>query len=358
MSLLIRAGLVGLALLAALVPLPPAWVERFYSQHVYLVLQRFVTPLTNATAFAWFDLLVLVGALAVVLSSAVVFRRRRRQGTAGALGRTAVHLAAIASVLYLGFLLMWGLNYRREPLTARLKHEPSRVSSQEVMRVWREMATRANVLHPRVHQEGFPGWDGVPALLRPSFVDVQKQLADVSPAVPGRAKWSLLDGFFRRAGVDGMTDPFLLEVLVNQGLLPFERPAVLAHEWAHLAGYASEAEAGFVSWLVCLQGPPQAEYSGRLAVLWQLAGVLPDAERPGLMALLDAGPRGDLRAIAARVAGTTPVVREVSWRVYDRYLKANRIDEGVENYGLALRLLLGTEFDRRYRPARRPVATE
>ena len=51
-----------------------------------------------------------------------------------------------------------------------------------------------------------------------------------------------------------MTNPFFLEVIINPDLLPFEQPFVLAHEWAHLAGYADESEANFVAWLTCVQG--------------------------------------------------------------------------------------------------------
>ena len=50
-----------------------------------------------------------------------------------------------------------------------------------------------------------------------------------------------------------MINPFGLEVLVNPDLLPFERPFVAAHEWAHLAGYADESEASFVGWLTCMR---------------------------------------------------------------------------------------------------------
>ena len=150
-----------------------------------------------------------------------------------------------------------------------------------------------------------------------------------------------------------MTDPFFLEVLVNRSLLPFERPVVLAHEWGHLAGYASEAEANLFGWLVCLQGPPAAEYSARIALLWDLAGELPADRVPVLLGGLAPGVRSDLHAIAERVSRTTPVVREVSWQVYDRYLKANRVEQGVRNYGLGLRLILGTVFEHQWVPRRR-----
>ena len=67
--------------------------------------------------------------------------------------------------------------------------------------------------------------------------------------MPGRLKRTLFGPYFRWTGVDGMVDPFGLEVLVNPDLLPWERPFVAAHEWAHLAGFADEAEASFVGWL-------------------------------------------------------------------------------------------------------------
>ena len=47
-----------------------------------------------------------------------------------------------------------------------------------------------------------------------------------------------------------MTDPFLLDVIVNDDLLPMERPAMVAHEWGHLAGLAREAEASYFGWRV------------------------------------------------------------------------------------------------------------
>src|SRR5690606_39996891 len=57
------------------------------------------------------------------------------------------------------------------------------------------------------------------------------ELADAPPAVPGRLKRSLLGFYFRWASIDGMVNPFGLEVLRNPDLLPFERPFVAAHEW-------------------------------------------------------------------------------------------------------------------------------
>jgi uncharacterized protein DUF3810 len=170
----------------------------------------------------------------------------------------------------------------------------------------------------------------------------------VTPAATGRPKASVLTWYFRRAAIDGMTDPFFLEIIVNTDVLPFERPFVVSHEWAHLAGYADESEANFVAWLTCVRGDPLAQYSGWLVAYEQAIRVLPREARRTLA--LDPGPQEDLRAAAARYAKSSPVVRDAARDVYDRYLKANRVAEGIDSYEAVLRLMLGTRFDEGTQP--------
>jgi hypothetical protein len=162
--------------------------------------------------------------------------------------------------------------------------------------------------------------------------------------VPGRPKRTLLDPYFLSAGVDGMTNPLLLETLVASDLLPVERPFVVAHEWAHLAGIANEGEANFVGWLTTLHGPAAARYSGWLYLYREVAaGFAPD-DRAAVARSLDAGPRADLTAIAERARRhVNPSVAAAGWRVYDSYLKANRVDAGAASYAEVVKLVLGTD---------------
>jgi hypothetical protein len=175
----------------------------------------------------------------------------------------------------------------------------------------------------------------------------------VTPALAGIPKRSALSVYFERAGVSGMTNPFALEVLVDQSHLPVERPFVAAHEWAHLAGYADESEANFLAWLVCFQGPPAAEYSGGLVLFRYVAGAMGGEERAALVGELEPGPRQDLRRIAARADRVWPCLQRPAWWVYDRYLRANRVEQGVRSYGLALQLIAGTTFEAPWVPAAR-----
>ena len=93
-----------------------------------------------------------------------------------------------------------------------------------------------------------------------------------------------------------------LETLVVSDLLPFERPIVTAHEWAHLAGYNDEGEANFVGWLSCMRGDEPRQYSAWIFLFSEAVSQLPRGDRQQLAQQLDAGPRDDLRAIADRGA--------------------------------------------------------
>ena len=153
----------------------------------------------------------------------------------------------------------------------------------------------------------------------------------------------------RQAAIDGMTNPFFLEIILNPDLLPAERPMVLAHEWAHLAGYAHETEANFVAWLTCLQGDSMSRYSAWLSAYGHASSVLSRDDRRALPPL-DEGPLDDLRAMAARHQRSSPVVRNAAREVYDSYLRAHRVSEGVASYGAVVRLMLGSRFDDDWTP--------
>jgi hypothetical protein len=167
-------------------------------------------------------------------------------------------------------------------------------------------------------------------------------------------KSSIFGPYFRWTSVDGMVNPFGLEALANPDLLPFEVPFVAAHEWAHLAGYADESEASFIGFLTCIRAGAPAAYSGWLFLYWQISAEVSSDDRRQLASMLQEGPRRDVAAIAERMRkGQVPLLRDAGWRVYDQYLKANRVEEGVRNYGLVLTLLARARFEDGWIPVRR-----
>jgi hypothetical protein len=336
--------MVAAAILAALVPLNPTRVERWYSTGLYPKLQRAITPLTNAVPLALLDISV---AIVLLVVAALFIRRFRSLGVWLASVRTAGSLVSLAAAVYLLFLGSWGLNYRRVPLERKLDWDRSRITVAAAVVLANEASSAVNDGFAAAHARS---WDAA-SIERP-FADVQGHLGSGWGAVPGVPKRSVLSLYFRRAAIDGMTDPFFLEIIVNPDLLDIERPFVVAHEWAHLAGYADESEANFVAWLTCLRGDALARYSGWLAAYEHALRALP-AERRAEIVALAPGPRADLKAMAARYQRSSPVVREAAQGVYDEYLRANRVQEGIASYDAVLRLMLGTRFGPDWTPQAR-----
>jgi hypothetical protein len=347
--------LVAAALVLWLVPLAPQWIEREYATSRYLAWQRIVTPIGNRVPVALFDLLLIAS---VIILGAIVFRvvravRSARGGVLAALGAAALDVLVIASVLAIWFSLAWGANYRREPLRERLDFDRARVTRDAAAAMAQRSVQEMNRLHPIVHARAWPSSGMLPSTMGGAFAEVQRALGQRRVAEPGRPKRTLLQPYFRWAAIDGMTDPFFLETLVNADVLPVERPFVVAHEWSHLAGYAHEAEANFLGWVICQRGDAQAQYSGWLSLYWHMAASLPVEERRAIDAALQPGPRRDLQAVIERYRRSAPRVRVVAWQVYDRFLKANRVTEGVASYNGVVTLVLGTRFSEDWIPQAR-----
>jgi hypothetical protein len=341
------ATLLLTAVAAAVSPLPPAVVERVYSTGAYPPLQRSLTSLSNLAPVALIDGLLLAGVAWLVLFVAGV-RGFLRLGPAGGVRQLVGRIVVPAAALYLAFLVLWGLNYRRLPLEAKLAFDPRAVTREAARSLASTAVSRVNALHDGAHSTGWRADGAADASLAPAFATVERDVGASGTTVPGRPKRTLLDWYFRPAAVAGMTDPFFLETLVASDLLPFERPFVVAHEWSHLAGFADEGEANFIGWLTCVHGAVPVQYSGWLSLYTELANSLPRRDRADVSAGLAAGPREDLRAIAERLAhNVSPTVSAVGWRVYDQYLKANRVEAGAESYAQVVRLALGTELGQR-----------
>jgi len=323
-------------------PWPETFVERVYSRGVYLRLQPLVTGTTNLVPVAVGDLALagLVGWLAWTCFGLI---RVRPVGAAAA--RTAWRTATMAAVVWLVFLGCWGLNYRRVPLLAQPGVATAEATEADVEALGWLVVDRMNGLHAAAHAAAWPTDRELTSRLAPAFADAQREIGLPRGATAGLPKPTWLGWYFERAAVAGMTNPLGLEVYITPGALPFERPAILAHEWAHLAGFADESDAGLVGWVICQRGDAQSQYSAWLDLyprVWSAAGA---ETRRELASAVGAGPRHDLEAIAARLARVSPIVRRVAWEGYDRYLRSQGVAGGIDSYDRVVVALLRSRWN-------------
>jgi hypothetical protein len=331
--------LAGLLVLSA--PWPSAFVDVAYSGGVYRWLQSMLTTISNLTPWTWFDLIVAV-AIGLTIRRVVLLVRDARAGgwlAAGAQG--ARRLLRAGGLALLIFLLFWGLNYRRTPMMTTLS--PAGPPAAATVDDLRQLATDAASLAARTRpaaRRQLQSYEDVARSLPLPFDAALKRLGHPPLVVTGRPKYTVFTPFFTRAGVNGMVDPFALESLVHPDLLPFERPFVLAHEWAHLAGFADEAEASAIGWSACMGGDQSMVHSAAMYLLVETSAALPRSVWRDVLKATDVGVQEDLRALQARWQLIQPTVQATSFKVYDEYLKANRVEDGVRSYSRALQLIL------------------
>lgn len=331
-----------LALLLMFAPMPDWAIDSVYTQNVYPPLQRIVTSGTNFLPFAVLDVLLVATGLMVLFGVLRLLRRASASGMVDALWDGSRRLLRGAALIIILFLVGWGYNYRRQPLELSF---PGGKAAAPTIEALQAAVLEANVLAGKLRRaigaDMEQEYDQVAGALDVPMTTALQQLHQPALGQPGRPKHSiLLTPFFTWAGVTGMVNPIGLESIVHPDLLPFERPFVLAHEWAHLAGQADEAQASAVGWLACMRGSPQLAYSASLYLIMEAASALPGDTRQAVMKQLDAGVRADIDAILLRLQRGKPVVQRTASRVYDEYLRANRVADGTASYGRALSLIL------------------
>lgn len=345
----VRGWWMGPLVVAAilLTPWPDWFIEYAYSRGMYPYIQRVMTAVSNRTPWALMDGLLAAAALYVVwrLARAVAAMRERSAGSA--LWEFARRLVRASALIAIVFLVVWGLNYRRVPLERALRGEGQATVAPDEIQALAERAV-AGSRDTRPPNPGTPTPDGesrdsliaLAARLAGPFQEALRQLGYPVVTVMGRPKVSrILTPFFTAAGVTGMVNPLVLESIVHAELLPFERPMVLAHEWAHLAGVADEADASAVAWLACTLAGGDLAYSAHVFVVIETSAALPRPVWRDLRARLDPGVVSDLQALTARLTKQRPIVRDTAFKVYDGYLKSNSVADGVRSYSRVLRVL-------------------
>ncbi|HWX40011.1 MAG TPA: DUF3810 family protein [Blastocatellia bacterium] len=369
---------ITIAASVALYLFPPSsqWVERHYSERAYPLLQTWITPISNWFPLPIADVLVLALALGLPVWWVVRLKAAGKGRRGRAFGLLVFNTAVLASVIFLLFEILWGLNYSREPLSRKLDYDQKRITRESVISLAALSTNRLNAESPEAHSSPWPDDSEWARRLLPSFNAVVTDLGDSRAIAPARGKHSIFNLYLESAGIDGFTDPFGLDVVLNKDLLPIEKPFALAHEWAHLAGFADESEANFIAMLTCVRSEDAVvRYAGWLDLYPRLphakpsedgtpsgTGAPPQTSTPsassgtpqpstrsgsdGVEPPLAPEVESDLRAIQARLAKQiSPWLSSIQWRFYNRFLKANGVQAGVASYGLFIRLLLGTKFE-------------
>ena len=348
------AGLLCTAIvLQSFAALNPKLTEHLYSRGLYPYVGRITSFVNRVTTISLSE--VLITAALALLVGLIVWHVRELYSRRLTLRAFAV--SGLSKLLWLAggglmaFLLVWGLNYQRQPLSVTMGFERREASIDELVLINRAIVENVNRNFREAHAGGVvEEHDRVPldqSELISRLESAYKQEAAVIGLTGedfGPPKPIYFSRLMTRLGITGLYMPFTGEPNFNTEPPGFDLPYTLAHEMAHQRGFAREDEANFIAFLVCTgSSHPYIRYSGylnSLSVLGALACVAPERYRE-LVDALDTGPRADLKARSQFWLRHRGRVSGWGHQINDAYLRANRIRSGVRNYNDAVSLIIG-----------------
>ncbi|MCU0254499.1 MAG: DUF3810 domain-containing protein [Acidobacteria bacterium] len=318
----------------------PALAESLFSAGFYPPAAETLAALSSRVPFSLAELSFGLVALIALAAPVRGWRRaRRNDGTRvrAALAAFAT-LAGTAGWIWAIFLTLWGFNYTR-PLAGQLFALPKAEAPRDAA-VVAQIPGILNALRAGLAEDG-KGIVAEPsdlAALDDELARLQSEvLADAGlPRVAGgRTKSFVSSPLMLRWGVSGVYGPFTGEPNIALPAAPGTLPFTVAHERAHLQGFAWEEDASFVALLTLWRSPrPELRYAAWLELWMQL-------RRPPKG--LSEAVRRDLTAIAAFQRAHRGREAPAMNRAYSAYLEAHGVKGGVASYaraaGLALRWL-------------------
>ena len=357
----LAAGIGCYALLLLLHRYPWA-VERVYATGFSPLITRTISRTFGLVPFPLFELVIVlvVAPLIVAAVRASYQLTRRTRSRSNVLARGALRIARDAGVLITLFYVIWGFNYVRPRLDARLGYSSGTIATaEELARLTRQLVDASNAAYVELHgriDAGSPttmpsdrgallialdsGWRRTTAEL---------ELASNNARTYGRPKSPFSSTLARHMGITGgIFVPYTGEALFIADLPAHQLVKTIAHEQAHQRGTAVEGDANALAFFVCAWSPdPLARYAGlsfaREQMLIELARTDAKAFRTEYERIAP-GVQRDRVALRDYWRRTRVRSAELASRVNDAGLRLNRVREGVRSYSRST--LIFIEFAR------------
>lgn len=326
-------------------------LAEFYAQHIYPILAGIGIILWGWLPFSLAEVLVLAGIIVLFISFFIWLWRllKRKEERGKRLIRLFMVIVISLSLLASNFILLYSLNFSRQPLSYSFDLEVKPRSIEELVSLTNWLATEAALVRADLLEDEDGVMllkDGKRAVLKDSYLGYEL-LAEKYPLLKKGLKFNpkgvFLSRYWSYTGIVGMFMPLTAEANVNIDQPDFNLPFTALHEIAHVKGFAREDEANFLAFLTALEHPnPEFRYSALLISWIYASNQLVDRETSRSCQLCAISPamRRDLDAQSRYWDQFRGWMEKTSTKINDTVLKANRQEDGVESYGRMIDLTL------------------
>lgn len=324
----------------------PLWVEKYYSNGIYLVISRVQRFLFGWIGFSIGDILYLLAGIyllwQLIKSIKIIFKRKADK----VFWKNGLQWILFTGLwVYALFNILWGLNYNRLGTAYQLQLELKPYSKESLKTVLEKVVVRLeenndSVFQTRIHFNRNKALFNEAVISYGNAHPAQPQLDYVVRSV----KPSLFSYLGDYLGYTGYYNPFSGEAQVNTTVPVFVRPFTTCHEMGHQLGYAKENEANFAGYL---SAKSSTDPAFRYSVYFDLYayGIRELYGKDSSAALqinkrLPLYVKKDFKALAAFFDKYQNPIEPYIRKMYGQYLRANQQPGGMQSYSEVMAFLV------------------
>jgi hypothetical protein len=328
----------------------PEVIEKYYSNGFYLSVSKISRTVFGSLPFSVGDVLYLV--LVIFLLYKLYKKRKEvfswKSWKSDWKSKTLSILASI-SIFYFFFNCLWGLNYHRIPLYAKMGIDKE-YTLEELETFTKKMIVKTNEIHSRIvkndSSQVVSPYDikTIYSMTLSGYGNLEKKHPYFDYQIPSIKK-SLVSLPLTYMGFGGYLNPFTNEAQVNYKIPKYNFPTTVCHEMAHQIGYASESEANFIGYLASINNKDDYfRYSGySYALKYCLSNLekIEEGKSKEFLPLIHRGILKDFQETKDFWKGYQTPVDTFFHYFYDHFLKINQQKDGLESYSKFVGLMIG-----------------
>lgn len=318
----------------------PEFVERFYSTGCYPFISKISRSVLGWIPFSIGDMLY--GFLIIwSIRWIVTFRKTLWKSK-------TLKMLSTLSVVYFLFHFLWAFNYYRLPLFEKMGIQREYTDSQ-ILDFTHKLITKTNAIHLSITG------DAAKKVIN-SYTDQEifkkapKGYFNLAKEYPffqyshPSIKSSLFSYPLTYMGFTGYLNPFTNEAQVNTLPPKYNSPATTCHEMAHQMGFASESECNFIGFLSSTKNEDlYFRYAGyTFALRYCLANIAAKDENrvKSLLKTINSGVLQNFQDSEDFWMDHRTFIDRGFEIFYDRFLKMNQQQDGMEGYSKFVDLLV------------------
>lgn len=327
----------------------PEFVERFYSNGLYVKISHFSRIVFGGIPFSVGDIIYFI-----VIFMILKWLWKKRKTFRSEWKDNLLTVLGFLSVLYFLFNFLWGINYHRMKLFDKM-HIQTEYTDADLLAFTKKLIAKTNAIHSQIvkndslkvvspysqEQVFEKNLDGYTAL--------SKQYPFFTYEHPSTKK-SLISLPLTYMGFAGYLNPFTNESQVNYKLPMYNFPTTASHEMAHQLGYASESEANFIGFLASVKNEDlYFQYSGYVFALRYCLGnweIRDEKVLKELLKTIHPGIRKNFQESEDFWASYESFIETGFHIFYDNFLKMNQQEEGLDSYNKFVDLMVNYYKDK------------